>query len=74
MHTYRVLYPYLTVNSIASWNDVEQLSVIGNLDTPGAAHNPFQVISAYETVVPRDGYDAAIVDGTNVSPGYADIG
>jgi hypothetical protein len=47
MHSYRILDPYLTVNSITSGDNMEQLSVARNLNAPGGLKNSLQVLRAH---------------------------
>ncbi|GAH97958.1 unnamed protein product, partial [marine sediment metagenome] len=44
VHSHRVPDPYLTINSVAPRDNVEQLSITGNLNTLGTSKYSLQVI------------------------------
>ena len=74
VHTYRVLYSLLPVNSIVTRYKMEQFFITGDFDSLGSLQDPFEVVGADQPVITSDGNYSLVVAGTNVPSGNPDVG
>jgi len=74
MHTDRILDTHLSINGIATRNNMEQPSVTGNLNVLGTGKHPFQVITAHQSVTMGNCHHTPIIHRAYVPAGYPNIG
>jgi hypothetical protein len=61
VHTDRVLDPFLAINGIRAGDDMKQLIIARDFDTPGDGKNTLQVIGTHQPVITGNGDHCPVI-------------